>query len=505
MTAAHLSAGWAYLPIGEGPPDLSGVDWDSAPTPFKQYSTAPRIALPFEKGEIPILELLGLFFKETAGLTRQRYRPPEPDSDATRLEQVKLPTRQLPDVLRSIPSGGGLHPYELYLISTRDAHLEDGIYHYNALEHSLERLIEGDTSAALAAASSANEVSSRTLVITCCFSRNSFKYRDFGYRVQSIDLGIVLGQARAAATRHGWTSLVRYRFDDDALDHLLGLDERAEAAYAILEFGEPRVIQQKERITPRLPQADSRSPLPFDAWTHLANLHHAARQQPRSRDLVELPISKVKDQPLIELPTVDATKISLETIWQRQSAMHAFAQQTLSLSEAAKLFRAASSYDNDSIKPDSHSVLYAMINAVSGLKRGIYRYHPRPHALELLRETDARVDLHNTLGGPSQNPFELSLAFFPVGHFHGGLKTYGDRWYRVQNMDAGIVVARLYRAASALGLGCHANLNYKLREANRALELPEPWTTLIQVLVGGVAVNGRKLDMPLIAQRGVQR
>jgi SagB-type dehydrogenase family enzyme len=499
---ANPSAGMAYLPIGEGPPDLSSVDWDSAPTPFKQYGGAPRIALPFEAGENPALENLGLFFAETAGLTRQRYRPPETSGETTRLEQVRAPTRQLPDLLRSIPSGGALHPYELYLIISQDSSFEDGIYHYNALEHSLECLVHGNVSASLAAALGVARVSSRTLLITCCFSRNSFKYRDFGYRVQSVDLGIVLGQARAAASRQGWSSYVRYRFADDVLDRMLGLDQHAEATYAVFEFGEAQVPQQKTGVAATPPTADSRAPLPLEAWAHLANLHRSARRAPQFEGLVQLPPARVDESALITLPTVNETELELEAIWRRQSAMHAFTQQTLSWVEAAQLFRAASSYDNDSIAPDSHSVLYAMVNAVSGLKRGIYRYHPGQHALELLRETDARVDLHGTLGGPSQNPFELSLAFFPVGHFHGGLETYGDRWYRVQNMDAGVVVARLYRATSALGLGCHANLNYKVREANKALGLPEPWTTLIQVLVGGVAVNGRKLDMPLIARRG---
>jgi len=36
---------------------------------------------------------------------------------------------------------------------------------------------------------------------------------------------------------------------------------------------------------------------------------------------------------------------------------------------------------------------------------------------------------------------------------------YGNRWYRMQNMEAGIIAQRLYLAAAALKLGCRASLD----------------------------------------------
>ncbi len=490
-----LSPGMAYLPIGEGPPNLSSVDWDSAPTRFKQYSRAQRQCLT-HRG-VNVHGSLDLFLLETAGLTRQRFKVPESLGESLDLSTVKAPARQAPDLLRIIPSGGALHPHEVYLISHQDPDLSDGIYHYNAIEHSLECLTDHAVAPILARALDAKRVASKTLIVTCCFSRNAYKYGDFGYRVQSMDLGIVIGQARAAAERQGWSSAVRYQFDDAVLDRLLGLEAEFEASYAVLEIGEVHGVENAEAEHPTMPMADSRTAMRLERWPHLERIHVAARQ-PMSQRCDGSSWVKTAAQANIALPTVETPEVSLDALRHRQSAMHAFAHQVLTLEQATLLFRAVSVYTNDTIHA-AHSDLYAMVNTVSGLKSGIYRYQAGSHHLELMRDGDTRAALSRTFGGPSQNAFEISLGLFVVGNFKSGLAA-GDRWYRVQNMDAGSVVARLYRTATALGLACHANLNYKLHTANRELGLCEPWTSLIQVLIGGIASNGRKLDVELMSE-----
>jgi SagB-type dehydrogenase family enzyme len=497
------SVGLAYLPIGDGPPNLSGVDWSSAPTPFKQYGSAPRVKLPNLSAEMTALKSLSQFFSETAGLTRQRFKIPEPNSEPDNLSTSKSVRRITLDLLRSIPSGGALHPYELYMVVRQDDEMPDGLYHYNALEHSLESLIGTDVSAHLAQAIGIQDVATKSLILTCCFSRNAFKYQDFGYRVQGVDLGIVIGQGQLAALRQGWATQVYYQFDDEGLDQLLGLNLDLEATYAVIELGDRRVKVGTPNAVPKPTQPDSRLPFSIDRWKHLKELHLAARQ-PFLKDKVDRCLKQIVSSPQIQLPTVSSQPTSLEMIGQRQSAMHAFAFQELSLEQAALLFQTANGYLNDTLK-DSHSALYGVVNAVSGLSRGVYRYEPKTHSLELIRDGDLRSALHNTFGGPSHNAFEISIGFFVVGNFVAGLESGGDRWYRLQNMDAGVIVARLYRAASSLGLACHANLNYKLHIANQVLGLRTPWTSLIQVLVGGVAPNGRKLDMSLVLTKGTLR
>lgn len=46
--------------------------------------------------------------------------------------------------LRTVPSSGGMHPFETYLLVGRVENLEPGLYHYLALQHKLNYLAEYD-------------------------------------------------------------------------------------------------------------------------------------------------------------------------------------------------------------------------------------------------------------------------------------------------------------------------------------------------------------------------
>ncbi len=82
------------------------------------------------------------------------------------------------------------------------------------------------------------------------------------------------------------------------------------------------------------------------------------------------------------------------------------------------------------------------------------------------------------------NLHHINLCFFPVANYEPRLAAYGDRRYRVQNREAGIVVQRLYLAAAALGLGCHTQLGFHVDAVNELLGLgATPLTSLIQVLI----------------------
>jgi SagB-type dehydrogenase family enzyme len=47
--------------------------------------------------------------------------------------------------MRTVPSGGGMHPYETYLLINRVEGIEPGLYRYLALEHRLYRLPKDDS------------------------------------------------------------------------------------------------------------------------------------------------------------------------------------------------------------------------------------------------------------------------------------------------------------------------------------------------------------------------
>jgi SagB-type dehydrogenase family enzyme len=95
---------------------------------------------------------------------------------------------------------------------------------------------------------------------------------------------------------------------------------------------------------------------------------------------------------------------------------------------------------------------YVIANQVSGLPPGAYAFHPRVRGLELLREGDFRanarfLDLEQDLAGDAAANLYLLVDLDPI------LARYGDRGYRVAQLEGGLIGGRAYLAAYALGLG----------------------------------------------------
>jgi SagB-type dehydrogenase family enzyme len=92
---------------------------------------------------------------------------------------------------------------------------------------------------------------------------------------------------------------------------------------------------------------------------------------------------------------------------------------------------------------------------VDGIAPGAYRYLPTENALvpvstsqaaqRILTETRLHVLTRLALN-------EAGMALVPVGNYESGIRAYGDRWYRMQNIEAGIMMHRATLAATAVDL-----------------------------------------------------
>jgi hypothetical protein len=83
---------------------------------------------------------------------------------------------------------------------------------------------------------------------------------------------------------------------------------------------------------------------------------------------------------------------------------------------------------------------------------GAYRYHPGPHALERLSEGDFRrqsafLTLEQPLGG------EAAAVIYFLAPLDRVLAAFGNRGYRLVNLEAGVDGGRAYLAAYSLGFG----------------------------------------------------
>ncbi|WP_069802512.1 SagB family peptide dehydrogenase [Thermogemmatispora onikobensis] len=541
---APLTALQRYIAEAQHFPEREVVDWQHAPLKYKVYRGGDCLRLAFlrpplpgasqEKARQPFgAAQFGQMLAAIYGLTRQRWTGAESynaiaaGSTLPILDPHTHPFKQ--DLLRPVPSGGGLYPCEVYAVIGAGQALPAGVYHYDPIHHALDVIqdagacSEQDNQCLTALLETLLEPpacnADFALVLSCFFWKNAFKYGEFAYRLQGLDLGIVLGQALAVGSSYGLESSVHFRFVDSAVNALLKLDEAYESAYAVIVFSlgdRPRAPGagwqrwQKAAASPSS-VADERarlqplSSLPLSAALHRASLIRArSHPQPQPGDLGA--------EGTLRGPAAGATiamsdDLGLELARgtpRRHSARYYFQPGLISEQQCAQLLYAAGRALQSDLTPSGSCpprlLLYCLVAGVHGLDPGIYCYTPGARYWQLVRPGDSRLQLQQIVAHTGyHNVYHINLHIFPVGEYSEGVRRYGPRWYRIQNMLAGSAIQRLYLAAALLGLGCHTSLAYSIEGVNRLLGLERGATALAQVLIAPERLAGQYYELPLAA------
>jgi SagB-type dehydrogenase family enzyme len=140
---------------------------------------------------------------------------------------------------RTVPSGGGLYPLELYVVALRVDQLDGGLYHYHPIHHRLERIAAGDQRPRLAPAlvSESFLEAALALVVTGVFWRSRFKYGLRGYRFALFEAGHVAQNVLLAATALGLRACPCAGFFERRLDPLLEADGVEESSLYTIFVG----------------------------------------------------------------------------------------------------------------------------------------------------------------------------------------------------------------------------------------------------------------------------
>jgi len=139
-----------------------------------------------------------------------------------------------------------------------------------------------------------------------------------------------------------------------------------------------------------------------------------------------------------------------ETI-QRRGSTRQFSHAPITAAElATALWAASRGFDAD--VPAGLVDIYLVVNAVDGVQPGAYFYQPVTHALELLaagdfRNRSAYLCLEQPLGG------DAATVIYFLARLDALLRTFGDRGYRLANLEAGLAGGRAYLAAYAQRFG----------------------------------------------------
>lgn len=158
---------------------------------------------------------------------------------------------------KNVPSGGGLHPMECYLIVQHVDGVEPGLYHYQAQEHALEpvagpgrplREFVMDMVAQQHWFADAHVI----VLLSPRFDRTFWKYRHHakGYRVIALEGGHLSQTLYLAATDAGLGAFITGAINEVELEQAFGLDPIHQGALAICGFGWRGQVMETAELDP---------------------------------------------------------------------------------------------------------------------------------------------------------------------------------------------------------------------------------------------------------------
>jgi SagB-type dehydrogenase family enzyme len=488
------------------------ADWDDAPLAYKLYRGLPVVPLsaevPFTLTGLdppvkPDLNRIGHFLWYAYGMTQvsqSELSGEYPDQDSYPMHSYR----------RFAPSGGALYPNELYIYLKIEG-LPDGVYHYDVAHHRLDLLRQGNFDSYIEQAlGNRCDVKScfGTAFVSTRFWKNFYKYNNFAYRLQGLDAGVLMGQLLETAKRFGFESGVYFQFLDSAINHLLGLSEEDESIYSVIPLSaEPTNWATSGReVDGNVTAEELRGKL---APTHPEHYE-------RSRTIKEFPMlialnkvsmldstglfNKIQSQAYVRneeaafyLPRIEPLSYDLaEACKNRFSPDMDFVLKKVSQEQLATLLQEATSsfpYRNDldeaywSNQP--RVSIYACVYHVEGIPNGAYLYDPVEHALREINPGDHRLHLQAGLSMDNVNLLQVPLCLHVAGNIDYDKNALGYRGYRIQQMEAGMVVQRLLLAAAAIEMGGHPLLGFDVNQSDEIYHLKAKGkTSLIQLPMG---------------------
>jgi SagB-type dehydrogenase family enzyme len=444
------------------------MDWANQPLPFKVYTSLQPLPLPSEVRQTgvaalsaiaesiyteanaaPDLEALAQLLYLTAGITRHR----------------KHPGGEM--YFRAAACTGALYEVELYVVCGHLADLEAGVYHFAPADFALRRLRAGDYRGVLGMATGGETAvihAPLTIICTCTYWRNAWKYQARTYRHFGWDNGTLLANLLGVATALGMPAKVICGFVDAAVNRLLDVDSEREVAFSLVALGHAAnsAQQSPSEFSPlhleSVPLSRNETDYPAMREMHAASSLHSAEEvemwrgsTPRS----ELPSPTGPIVPLHPLSDAEMPRDPIEQVILRRGSARKFAQLPIGLAQLSTMLdRATRGVPADFLDPQGAQLndLYLIVNAVEGVNPGAYVFHRDRRVLECLKEGNFRAQA-GYLGLEQELPAEAAVDIFFLADLQPILQRFGNRGYRAVQLEAGILSGKLYLAAYAQRLG----------------------------------------------------
>ncbi len=459
------------------------LDWENQPLPFKIYPELDPIPLPRELPDtgVPTFAALG----ESLPPPGPAMHPVEARPTLAQLAHVLFYSAGLTKkkaypggefFFRAAACAGALYPIELYVVCEDLPDLPAGVYHFSPADFGLRRLRAGDYRRVLVEATAEEPAVAWAPVIlayTAISWRSAWKYRARAYRYHFWDCGMIVANTMAAATAHRLPHKLIVGFHDEAVNRLLGIDGERELSLALMAIGQashPVASSGGAGDVPELtwnvvPLSREEVPYPLIREMHAASALRSALEvrqwrAPLQREASETPPHEGPRPPnahvpLIPLDLPDPSQLPeepLESVIRRRASTRRFARKPLPFSDLSAILEYGTrSFPYDAPREPLND-LYVNVHAVAPLDSGAYVFRREHRALQQLKPGDFRRDsrylcLEQDLGG------DASATVFFLADLRDILARYGNRGYRLAQLEAGIIGGKFYLAAYALGRG----------------------------------------------------
>jgi len=474
------------------------LDWSQQPDPYKEYQIGTVYDL-----------------KPYLSITADRQ-----SSDSLwwyRLSQLFLYsyglTAKVPTVtgemyyLRSAPSAGGLYPTEMYLVDSR------GLWHYQPRTHSLTQFWQDQQCwrnlANACFGHPAFGVTRLGIVLTTIFYRSAWRYQDRAYRRIFLDAGHLLGNIELACALSDFRPHLIGGFADSLVNQLLFLDDRQEAAIAVIPLQD---LQTDLEITGSFGCHSLPSP-PSQTDQHIEDIAdgellyalHCASVIP-----AEPPVSPycdwTADQPSDKYNFPFCAKFStvtapinwgedlqdLSTTILRRRSTREFSPGAIAGSDLKAILNFAYQPTDYIVQgldgtPDYFNLglieTFVAVVSVSGIEVGCYYYAPQAQELRQIRFKNFRKELHFLCLGQDLGR-DASAVIFHTADLSKAIAKHGDRCYRYLHMDAGHLGQKINLAAVQLGIGVSGIAGFFDDQVNEVLGIPPAEAVLYITALG---------------------
>jgi SagB-type dehydrogenase family enzyme len=490
--------------------DAPERDYGTFPRLFKAYRDRPRVDL--SAARAPVLPALSVVAESAADPLDGTEQSSRDRVDAETVASLCYyaagvkstrphPADEVdrPTSYRMASCTGNLHHIDAYAVCADLEGLDAGVYHFDPETFSLDVLREGDFRGVLAEAAGDGPATAGgetpvadapvTVALTSEWWRNAWKYRERTYRHAFWDSGTVVANLVGTAHAFDLPASVVAAFEDCAVADLLGVDPRTEAPLELVPVGsgvsasDPRADDERTGDPPPVeaidfavepqPEHDRSHDLPYEAWTTsgLDDGEAATTWRDRVRDALPVGTVPAGDGERVPLDPVDhETEVArpLRSATERRRSCREFADEPLSRRKLGTVLdRAtrgvpgewshgvsdgkeggASGEQNAERAPGLRfNDVYALVTNVEGVPGGSYQFHPEDGALERLGDATSADQTHLALdqewGG------DAHVNVYCMTNVNEVVEKLGDRGYRLAQLEAGVVLGRLYLATYA--------------------------------------------------------